>query len=94
MRRGLEEVSIEFVDERREAERAKHLAELVEDPLSLRAISVPPAGPSATLQPTRKDGSVMGVVHTLIWDDDLRVSRDRVREAYVDFAYAYLTRSE
>lgn len=34
---------------------------------------------------------LMGIIHTLIWDDDVRVSRDRVRASFVDMAHAYLT---
>jgi len=35
--------------------------------------------------------AMMGVVHTLIWDDDARLPRARLREATVSMLFAYLS---
>lgn len=34
---------------------------------------------------------LMGAIQTVVWDDDGRVSPDRVRDGFIEMAYAYLT---
>jgi AcrR family transcriptional regulator len=35
--------------------------------------------------------TLMGAVLAVVWDDDPRIARERIRASYIDMAYAYLT---
>lgn len=37
--------------------------------------------------------TLMGAVQAVVWDDDPRLARERIRNAYIDMAVAYLTAS-